>query len=46
MFSLDNTYSQQELREFVARVQRLLPGETAGLGGRAEDRRTGDQPAL
>ena len=27
MLSLDNTYSQEELREFVARVQRLLPGE-------------------
>ena len=27
MMSLDNTYSQDELREFVARVQRLLPGE-------------------
>jgi len=27
MLSLDNTYSQQELREFVARVQRVLPGE-------------------
>src|SRR5215813_13545720 len=28
MLSLDNTYSQDELREFVNRVQRLLPGET------------------
>jgi DNA ligase (NAD+) len=28
MTSLDNTYSQEELREFVNRVQRLLPGET------------------
>jgi DNA ligase (NAD+) len=28
MLSLDNTYSQEEIREFVARVQRLLPGET------------------
>src|SRR5512139_3184069 len=28
MTSLDNTYSQEELREFVRRVQRLLPGET------------------
>jgi DNA ligase (NAD+) len=27
MLSLDNTYSQQELREFVTRVQKLLPGE-------------------
>jgi DNA ligase (NAD+) len=27
MMSLDNTYSQEELREFVHRVQRLLPGE-------------------
>jgi DNA ligase (NAD+) len=27
MYSLDNTYSQSELREFVNRVQRLLPGE-------------------
>lgn len=27
MRSLDNTYSQAEVREFVARVQRLLPGE-------------------
>src|SRR5438445_1136479 len=25
MTSLDNTYSQQELREFVHRVQRLMP---------------------
>src|SRR2546423_4500702 len=25
MLSLDNTYSQDELREFVTRVQRLLP---------------------
>ena len=25
MLSLDNTYSQEELREFVQRVQRLLP---------------------
>ena len=28
MLSLDNTYSQEELREFVNRVQRLLPNET------------------
>jgi DNA ligase (NAD+) len=28
MTSLDNTYSQAEAREFVARVQRLLPGES------------------
>lgn len=28
MMSLDNTYSQEEVREFVARVQKLLPGET------------------
>src|SRR5712691_5729316 len=28
MLSLDNTYSQTELREFVNRVQRLLPKET------------------
>src|SRR5215475_14782547 len=28
MLSLDNTYSQDELREFVNRVQRLLPNET------------------
>src|SRR5439155_11702040 len=27
MLSLDNTYSQQELREFVNRVQKLLPKE-------------------
>src|SRR5882724_11976676 len=27
MLSLDNTYSQEELREFVHRVQRLLPDE-------------------
>src|SRR5258707_854961 len=27
MMSLDNTYSQEEVREFVARVQRLLPKE-------------------
>ena len=27
MMSLDNTYSQDELREFAARVQKLLPGE-------------------
>lgn len=27
MMSLDNTYSQQEVREFVARVQRLVPNE-------------------
>jgi len=27
MLSLDNTYSQEELREFVQRVQRLLPEE-------------------
>src|SRR6266496_3524402 len=27
MLSLDNTYSQAELREFVNRVQRLLPNE-------------------
>src|SRR5206468_6927271 len=27
MLSLDNTYSQEELREFVNRVQRLLPQE-------------------
>src|SRR5439155_6200666 len=28
MTSLDNTYSQAELRQFVERVHRLLPGET------------------
>lgn len=28
MLSLDNTYSQQELRDFVSRVQRILPEET------------------
>src|SRR4051812_2795869 len=28
MRSLDNTYSQAEVREFVARVQRILPNET------------------
>ena len=27
MMSLDNTYSQDEVREFVQRVQKLLPGE-------------------
>lgn len=27
MLSLDNTYSQGEVRDFVARLQRLLPGE-------------------
>ena len=27
MTSLDNTYSQAELRQFVDRVQRILPGE-------------------
>jgi DNA ligase (NAD+) len=27
MLSLDNTYSQEEVREFVQRVQRVLPGE-------------------
>ena len=27
MMSLDNTYSQEEVREFVDRVQKLLPGE-------------------
>lgn len=28
MTSLDNTYSQEDLREFVNRVQKLLPAET------------------
>ncbi|MDA1276672.1 MAG: NAD-dependent DNA ligase LigA [Verrucomicrobia bacterium] len=28
MLSLDNTYSENELREFVSRVRRLLPGES------------------
>jgi DNA ligase (NAD+) len=28
MMSLDNTYSQEEVRAFVNRVQKLLPGET------------------
>src|SRR5262249_33827105 len=28
MLSLDNTYSQEEVRAFVARLQKLLPGET------------------
>src|SRR5436305_12532236 len=28
MLSLDNTYSQEELRGFVNRVQRLVPGES------------------
>src|SRR6185436_5623988 len=27
MLSLDNTYSQEELKQFVNRVQRLLPNE-------------------
>ncbi|HHY84267.1 MAG TPA: NAD-dependent DNA ligase LigA [Verrucomicrobia bacterium] len=28
MLSLDNTYSQEEVRSFVSRLQRLLPNET------------------
>lgn len=28
MLSLDNTYSQEEVRDFVKRVQKLLPAET------------------
>ena len=28
MMSLDNTYSQDEVREFIDRVQKLLPGES------------------
>ena len=28
MLSLDNTYSQEEVRQFVSRAQRVLPGET------------------
>ncbi len=28
MLSLDNTYSQEEVREFVSRAQRFLPGQT------------------
>ena len=28
MMSLDNTYSQEEVRQFVERVQKLVPGET------------------
>ena len=28
MLSLDNTYSQDEVRDFVKRVQKLMPGET------------------
>ena len=28
MMSLDNTYSQEEVHEFVERVQKLLPGES------------------
>src|SRR5437899_11341896 len=28
MLSLDNTYSQEEVRDFVNRIQRLLPHET------------------
>lgn len=31
MLSLDNTYSEQELREFYARITRLLPGEPIPL---------------
>ncbi len=31
MMSLDNTYSQEEVREFVARVQRLVPAEKDNL---------------
>jgi DNA ligase (NAD+) len=27
MMSLDNTYSQEEVRQFIARVEKLLPGE-------------------
>lgn len=27
MMSLDNTYSQEEVRQFIARAQKLLPGE-------------------
>jgi DNA ligase (NAD+) len=27
MMSLDNTYSKEEVRQFVGRVQKLLPGE-------------------
>ena len=27
MMSLDNTYSQEEVRDFVKRVQKLLPDE-------------------
>jgi DNA ligase (NAD+) len=29
MMSLDNTYSQDEVHQFLARVQRLLPGESS-----------------
>ena len=28
LMSLDNTYSQEEVRDFVVRVQKLLPGES------------------
>ncbi len=28
MLSIDNTYTEQELRDFMGRVERLLPGET------------------
>ncbi|MGH7940045.1 MAG: NAD-dependent DNA ligase LigA [Limisphaerales bacterium] len=28
MLSLDNTYSQDEVRDFVKRIQKLMPGET------------------
>ena len=45
MTSLDNTYSQGEVREFVGRLSGFCRGDFR-LGGRAESGRSGHQPSL
>ena len=46
MLSLDNTYSEEELREFEGRIFRQLGERAVRLRGRAEDRRALHGPAL
>ena len=46
MMSIDNTYSEAEVRAFDERVRKALGGEQPAVRAGAEDRRHVDQPSL